>query len=682
MLFANILRLPRRLAGMCLFAVLILFHVMPAPLRAQTTQAGAFDATTLRQPTDLGFVWLIKAGDDPSYARADFDDSQWTPLDTNQSLKQIFTTQHPSVIWYRLHVKTAPNQAGLALEEFNLSSAFEIYANGERMFANGSVAPYRPYGFQARIVKPIPEAMIATGSVVIAMRLYVSSNEWVSAFPGYFPYNLVMGQETALSDHVWLTIIGDNLLGWFYEFAGLGLGIIALALFAAQRQQREYFWIFLLFLVTAVHAPLEFYQLFHNLPTWASYVNGCFSIAGLVLQTLMFLAFLRMPLKPWLQAWLAVSAIGILFQSWQTASGTGSSIGVLVSVTPELSLIAGFIPILLIVHWRRGNQEAGILLVPAVVSSLSIYVQLGIFVVSQIPGLAGPAFRFQNAIFNWTAGPFTINSTSIDGCLFVLSLAIILVLRSTRIAQQQAYLETEMAAAREVQQIILPEQLERVPGFSIESAYVPAQQVGGDFFQILPAPEGSLLLVIGDVAGKGLPAAMLVSVLVGAIRGVAEYTSEPAELLANLNQRLVGRVAGSFSTALAARIFPDGAVVLANAGHLPPYLDGQEVAVSGALPLGAKSGTRYETIRFQMPRGSRLTFYSDGIVEAQNPTGELFGFERSRQISMEPVAAIVEAAKQFGQQDDMTVIAITRDAAAVRDVQAQKVSVTAPALAN
>ncbi|MGD0348261.1 MAG: PP2C family protein-serine/threonine phosphatase [Terracidiphilus sp.] len=682
MLFAISLRLSRGLAGICFLALVGLLLLSPAPLCAQTPQTGTFDATTLRQPTDLGGVWLIKAGDDPSYARTDFDDSQWTRLDTSQSLKQIFPTQHPSVIWYRLHVKTAANEAGLSLEEYNLSSAFEIYVNGEKLFATGSVSPYHPYGYAARIVKPIPDAMIASGSVVIAMRLYVSSNEWVSSFPGFYPYNLVIGQETALSDHVWLTTIGDNLLGWFYEFAGLGLGIIALALFTAQRQQREYLWIFLLFLVTALHAPLQFYQLFHNLPTWSSYINGCFNIAGLVLQTLMFLAFLRMPVKRWLQAWLVVSAIGILFQSWQSASGMGSSIGLLISVTPELGLLAGIIPILLIVHWRRGNHEAGILLVPAIVSSLAIYVQLGVFIVSMIPALTGPAFHFQNAIFNWAVGPFNINANSIDGCLFVLSLAIILVLRSTRIAQQQAHLETEMAAAREVQQIILPEQLERVPGFSIESAYVPAQQVGGDFFQILPAAEGSLLLVIGDVAGKGLPAAMLVSVLVGAIRGVAEYTSEPAELLANLNQRLVGRVAGSFSTALAAHIFPDGAVVLSNAGHLPPYLDGQEVAISGALPLGAKFGTRYETMRFQLPRGSRLTFYSDGIVEAQNPNGELFGFERSRAISMEPVAAIVEAAKEFGQMDDMTVIAITRDAAAVRDAQMQKVSVPAPALAN
>jgi sigma-B regulation protein RsbU (phosphoserine phosphatase) len=236
-------------------------------------------------------------------------------------------------------------------------------------------------------------------------------------------------------------------------------------------------------------------------------------------------------------------------------------------------------------------------------------------------------------------------------------------LRSTRISRQQAELESELAAAQEVQQVILPDQMGSVPGFQVESAYQPAQQVGGDFFQIVPAGEGGLLLVIGDVAGKGLPAAMLVSVLVGAIRGVAEYTTDPAELLANLNQRLIGRVNGGFSTALAARISANGAVMIANAGHLPPYLDGREVTMPGALPLGIQADMHYETTGFQLSAGSRLTFYSDGIVEAQSAKGELFGFERSRELSRQPVAAILEAAKEFGQQDDMTVIAITRDKA-------------------
>ena len=191
--------------------------------------------------------------------------------------------------------------------------------------------------------------------------------------------------------------------------------------------------------------------------------------------------------------------------------------------------------------------------------------------------------------------------------------------------------------------------------------YQPAQQVGGDFFQIMPAPEGALLVVVGDVAGKGLPAAMLVSVLVGAIRGVAEYTTDPAELLANLNERLVGRGGGSFSTALVAHIAADGRVKVANAGHLPPYLDGKEVELPGALPLGVHNGARYQPTEFRFAPGERLTFYSDGVVEAQNQEGELFGFERGRELSTQPAAAIVNAARLFGQQDDITVVTIERE---------------------
>jgi sigma-B regulation protein RsbU (phosphoserine phosphatase) len=230
-------------------------------------------------------------------------------------------------------------------------------------------------------------------------------------------------------------------------------------------------------------------------------------------------------------------------------------------------------------------------------------------------------------------------------------------------SRRQAIIESEMAAAQEVQKVLLPEHREIVPGFIVDSVYEPAQQVGGDFFQIVPAGEGGLVLVVGDVAGKGLPAAMLVSVMVGAICGLSEYTQDPAELLVGLNERLVGRSGGGFSTALAAHISSTGAVTIANAGHLSPYLDGREIELPGALPLGVSAGVRYETTSFRIEPGSRLTFYSDGVVEAQNQKGELFGFDRAKAISTEPAAAIAEAAKKFGQEDDITVVTITRDAA-------------------
>jgi serine phosphatase RsbU (regulator of sigma subunit) len=247
--------------------------------------------------------------------------------------------------------------------------------------------------------------------------------------------------------------------------------------------------------------------------------------------------------------------------------------------------------------------------------------------------------------------------------LSTLTLAIIILLRSANMSRRQAQLESELAAAQEVQRILVPEQNIAVPGFQVESVYQPAQQVGGDFFQILPAGQDGVLIVVGDVAGKGLPAAMLVSVLVGAVRGVAEFTKDPAELLSNLNERLVGRSGGGFSTALIALIAANGDVTIANAGHLSPYLDGRELELPGALPLGVATSTKYEKTQFHLDPGSRLTFYSDGVIEAQRPDGELFGFDRGREISTQPANAIVKAAINFGQQDDITVVAITRTAA-------------------
>ena len=229
--------------------------------------------------------------------------------------------------------------------------------------------------------------------------------------------------------------------------------------------------------------------------------------------------------------------------------------------------------------------------------------------------------------------------------------------------REKAVLEGEMAAAREIQEIILPGANEVFPGFRVESVYRPAQQVGGDFFQVLPAGSGGLLVVVGDVAGKGLPAAMLVSMLVGSIRVVAEESYDPVLMLHKLNDRLMGRTRGGFCTALAAHIGDDGLVTIANAGHLAPYLDGEEIQMPGAFPLGIVSGALFETTRFALAPGSRLVFYSDGVVEAMNESGVLFGFERAKAMSSAPASEVVEAAVNFGQADDITVVTVERLAA-------------------
>jgi len=232
--------------------------------------------------------------------------------------------------------------------------------------------------------------------------------------------------------------------------------------------------------------------------------------------------------------------------------------------------------------------------------------------------------------------------------------------RHIRVHREKALLESEMAAAREVQRVIVPENAESFSGFRVDTAYVPAQQVGGDFFQILSDGDGGMLVVVGDVAGKGLPAAMLVSMIVGSIRTAAEETRDPARILRILNDRLVGRTGGGFSTAIAARFGRDGAVVMANAGHLPPYLNGKEIELAGTLPLGIAGSGQYQSVPLQLEPGSRLVFCTDGVAEATNRQGELFGFDRTREISIKTAGEIGEAAVQFGQVDDITVVAVER----------------------
>ncbi len=635
----------------------------PPSSQARSRAVPVIDATQLRQSTQLEVGWLVKEGDDPSFASSDFDDSTWQRFDARQSVKPLFPDHPPEVLWYRLHLKTDPSQAGLALLEHQLSSAFEIYLNGQKVMSTGQVKPFAPYAYGARILAPVPPAMLQTGAVVIALRVHISRTEWDSSGPGYAAENLTLGQYDVLEEHRWYFLVTHNAAPWFIEILGAGIGIVALALYTAQRRRSEYLWIFLQFAASAAALPLSYYELTHNVPAYWDLFRQLFSLASLFFEILMFMAFLGERFNWPARILLALTAVGMTASAFGQAQGTFSVLMTVLAQIPLLFLLAGALPLLLIRHLRRGNREAGILLLPILLLSLNIYLQLIDFLMSEIPATSRQAIEFSTLLTNVRMGPFVTSLNQVSNLFYALSIAIIMVLRSTRDSRQQALYEGELAAAREVQQVLLPDAFEPVPGYAIETAYQPAQQVGGDFFQILPTVRGGMLLVVGDVAGKGLPAAMLVSVLVGAIRSTAEYTTDPAALLANLNDRLVGRSGGSFSTALVAHFTCDGFVSIANAGHLSPYLDGVEVELPGALPLGISHGIRYEVSQSHLSPGSRLTFYSDGVIEAQNPAGDLLGFERGRLLSTEPASVIAATARDFGQSDDITVVAITRSAA-------------------
>jgi hypothetical protein len=245
----------------------------------------------------------------------------------------------------------------------------------------------------------------------------------------------------------------------------------------------------------------------------------------------------------------------------------------------------------------------------------------------------------------------------------ILSLLIITVMLLTRFVHSQRLQEQwklEIEQARSVQHLLIPQELPAIHNMLIRSEYHPAREVGGDFFQIIPLDDrGSAMVMVGDVTGKGLQAGMLVALIVGAIRTAVQQTTDPAQILAIINDQLAEREHSS-ATCVILRISEDGMVRLAHAGHLPPYLNGRELQIEGALPLGMVRGMEFSAQSLQLQAGDELTLMSDGVVEAQGSSGELFGFERVHEMMAQHATAgdLAAAAKQFGQADDITVLQV------------------------
>jgi serine phosphatase RsbU (regulator of sigma subunit) len=310
--------------------------------------------------------------------------------------------------------------------------------------------------------------------------------------------------------------------------------------------------------------------------------------------------------------------------------------------------------VLLFVWYRHGNREAGWLIIPSLLpAAIGVLYDLGTTSIYFGWG------RLDFLIDPIPLGPISLNTSDAGNLLFLLAIGFVMFFRFTRVSREQARAAAELEAAREIQRRLVPSSLPVVPGYRIEAAYVPAQEVGGDFYQVIERADRSLLVVVGDVSGKGLKAAMTGTLAIGALRTLCGEGLGPAELLTRLNLEMLRTEDGGFITCLCARLSHNGTVAIANAGHLAPYRNGGEVEVNSGLPLGIAAEAEYAETGFQLGPGDALMLLSDGVVEARNAAGELFGFERTAAISTEPAEKIAQTAQAFGQEDDITVLTLT-----------------------
>jgi serine phosphatase RsbU (regulator of sigma subunit) len=224
-------------------------------------------------------------------------------------------------------------------------------------------------------------------------------------------------------------------------------------------------------------------------------------------------------------------------------------------------------------------------------------------------------------------------------------------------ARERAAIAAELHAASTVQQLLLQSASRPTPGFTVDSVYLPASEVGGDFFYVAPAPDGSITAIAGDVSGKGITAAMRVAMILGALR--RETSHDPAQILHALNETLLTHSQLGFTTAVCLRIALDGHFTLANAGHVNPYQSGRELLTSPALPLGLIPDQHFELVSGQLAPGETLVLLSDGVPEARSSSGELYGFDRLNQLTLLSAQQIASAAQSYGQEDDITVLSLS-----------------------
>lgn len=595
---------------------------------------------------ELDEGWVEHDGDNTAWSRPDFDDRPWKPVD----LEDLGPAQ-PGWRWYRRRVNFGPDQPQVRLLLSGGLGTYELYVNGVRVPGpqlRSSVWVRRP----AEAVFPLENDR---GEFVIALRTRVPSCYAAWHMPQFTGVTIGLptaieyerqGLESQRLSGVPLSICINLLVC----LAGLG----SIALFVSHREQREYLFLGLYLFLVGISNGLAAEQASGLAPLSANFlIADPLFYAWIAAQIEFTYSFAgRRVGRGWrIYQGLLIVPIVLAILTWAGQFPSERYVLIEAAVTAPVGLV---LSVLLFLWYRQGNREAGLLFLPNLAPAVSVGLyDLGTASIS----LGWGALNFLVEIVR--IGPVMLALVDVGTVVFLLSIAVVMFFRFSRVSHEQALAAAELAAAREIQRSLVPDALPALTHCVIETAYLPAREVGGDFYQVLPRDDGSVLVVIGDVSGKGLRAAMTGTLAIGALRTLAAEITEPAQLLSRLNREIVRSSDGGFITCLCARLDVDGEVTIANAGHLPPYRNGAELTVPGGIPLGLFPDAAYPQSGFALSSGDRLTLMSDGVVEAQDAKGTLFGFERTQAISDRSSADIAAAAQQFGQEDDITVVKVT-----------------------
>lgn len=581
-------------------------------------------------------------GDSMQWAAAGLDDSTWNAATDGRI--PFPTIQSNGFVWMRTRVVAPAGVDGpLALRIHGANGSAdvqEVFVNGVRVAQVGEFPPHVRVRIMPRdLVIELPAKSVRAGEAVdIAVRGWAMSSRRgrLAAVPA-FSLDKADAQRAFAGE-----ARAERLLSYVPQLAiglllvALGVGVLTLGVWSSRRE---------LFLCALWLVTLPLFLWFVNMGTllegadWQMYNVLLLVLNAVGMCVVVELVWEVQGFRQKLFLWVAHACWVLMNVSTVVATLTLNA--------PTVSTLAYKISDSALTAFNVITMAATVWALLGYGRNRAIAAAMGLINIGYFLRIAGVRWRLEWLQTDFFGAAFYLTSVFIAG---------LLIHQTWKEWQRSDDLRIEIAAARELQQELVPLRLPAVNGLRMEAAYLPAKDVGGDFYQVLEQRDGSTLVLMGDVSGKGLKAAMTGVLTIGAARAIALDANGPAELLTRLNREVAQGQSSGFVTCACARIEAGGKVTLANAGHLAPYRNGREIAVEAGLPLGIVADTVYTETRVELHAGDVLTLMSDGVVEAQNAAGELFGFARTEEIASGSAETIAQAALAFGQSDDITVL--------------------------
>lgn len=642
-----------------LLSLILSFAFLPranADLPATPQSPATVDLSNLGDRVPLGPIWLIHPGDNPAWASPTLDDHDWTPIDiTKPAPPQL---NGSPVYWYRLHANLRPGLQDLAFLTAFLDTPRELFVNGTEVAHFGDVSKGGRVPSFLYVASDIPNQALEgkTGRLLIAIRTSCTGRPCAPPLKASSRTGLFLQTQREAQQEV-----SYRIAHWFASDAvdialNLLAFLIAVAIAFALPQQREY-------AAAAVALLAVGLQMFFENDAYP-FLNQNVSVAlGLAIEFIgkvALIEFARVTLGKrrtrlfWVAVVLALVASVLFYLGGLLSASSYWHLRLfLTSVICDLFIYALIFGMLL-PPARRGSVDARVLLPALLLNGFAAAESVVLYAHALLSGVT----EYQLPGLNISSYRFFFYDIADD--LFAVTILLFLVLRTLRLARERARIGVELQAARTTQELLLARSRQPTPGFHVEAIYHPAAEVGGDFFLVSPAPDGSLTAIVGDVSGKGLVAALRVSMILGVLHRANqdEDARDPASILAHLNQALLSGGDLGFTTACCIHLHPSGQLHISNAGHISPYLAGHELPTDSALPLGLAPDQTYPTTTATVLLGQTLVLLSDGVVEARSSKGELFGFDRLPDLTRLSAAEIADTAQRFGQEDDITVLTI------------------------